>query len=191
MNTEIEISSKLTPQTASYTCSLVSMCLPSFQSSSLLLPSCLNLFNTSCLLYTISIMPCLLNHITSFSPLLTKPQRSYLVQGAPSPLPPALGACRRGQICECSPPACFSLALFGSDATINHTAGTDKVNRERGGSERVREGGRREEDGVGWGGGPECSATQHSDLPCSTCLCVCVCVFVYETDRERRSDRWE
>ncbi|TNN80833.1 hypothetical protein EYF80_008838 [Liparis tanakae] len=49
---------------------------------------------------------------------------SYLVQGAPSPQLPVLDVFRWAQICESSPPA--SLALFGSDATINRTAGTDK-----------------------------------------------------------------
>lgn len=102
----------------------------------LFLQSCPNLLNTIYLLYTILILSsrlcpglCLLP--ASSSLLHPQPQRSYLVQGALSPQLPALAVCRRGQICECSPPACFSMAVFGSDATINHTAGTDKVNRVR------------------------------------------------------------
>lgn len=37
----------------------------------------------------------------------TPTQRSYLVPGAPFPQSPSLDACRRGQICEWFPPACF------------------------------------------------------------------------------------
>lgn len=39
-----------------------------------------------------------------------------------------------------------------------------------------------EEEEVVVGGLAECSATQHSDLPCSTCLSVRVLVCVYEAE---------
>lgn len=113
--------------------------------------------------------------VPSLSPSPPDPE-SYLVHGALSPQIPVLVVVRWGQICECSPPACFLLALFGSDANINHTAGTDKVNRER---ERERGEIRRRRRG-GWS---VCSLIQRSDFPSSTCLSIYA--FVYEPKCER------
>lgn len=139
---------------------------------------------------------CLASRVPQNMPPSPQPQRSYLVQGAPSPH--ALLVFQWGRIWARSPPACFSLALFGSDATINHTAGTDKVNRqrERGGRDKKME----KEKGGGGTQNAQKSNTQRflqhvsvglcsrltalvpSFSPaaqwCCYWVCVCVCVSV-------------
>lgn len=87
---------------------------------------------------------------------------SYLVPEAPSPHLPGPDACRRGQIYDCSPLACFLQDLCGSDAIMYHVDWGGKVNRES------EEGGRTEREREGRG--VDLSATLCSNLPCSTCM---------------------
>lgn len=144
--------------------------------------SCTNLFNTIYLFYLYALFPITPWSLSSVISIFSIPKpRGPTWSREPCFLSSLLWMLVSGDRSVSALPWHASRWLLSSDATISQPEQTRWTER---GSERVR--GRKQRKGRG--GWAECSATQHSEIPRSTCLPVSVLVYEAGWGRQRE---WE